>query len=172
MSFSEKKDVYSIDMGGAGSSDSSTSTGKIVIYAAIGAGAVLIIAVVAFFVARYRRAKLLKASERRREQRRQDRQSRQNRQSNYVVNGNQPPQGNYVDPRGINIGVQQQQQMYAMPQQQYYANNANPQMMQMQGGLVYYPEANVYQDQHGNIYPAVPVPQQNGYPQQVVQAPR
>ena len=122
-----------------------------------------------------KRAKARREAARRQEDRRQNRQSRQNRQNNYAVNGNQAPiqqqQANYIDPRGINIGVVQQQpvQMYAMPQQQYYANNVNPQMqMPMQGGLVYYPEANVYQDQHGNIYPGAP--QYNGYPQQVQRA--
>ena len=179
MTFSEKKDLYSIDYGSS-ATESKTSIGKIVIYAAIGAGAVAIVAVIALIVTKMRRAKARREAARRQEQRRENRQSRQqNRQNNYIVNGNQAPsqqqQANYVDPRGISVGVAQQQQpvqMYAMPQQQYYANNMNP---QMQGNMVYYPEANVYQDQHGNIYPGPP--QYNGgYPQQAqghrVQGPR
>jgi len=166
ITFSETKDRYITSISDV--NNDSTSTSKIILYAAIGAGAGLIVVVVAYIATRIKRNKLRKEAARRQAERQAERQARRN---NYSADGNAPRPSSRaqraVDPNGINVGVVQQQpiQMY-QPQnevdQMYQQFYANP---QIQGNMGYY--ANNYPN--GNNNGAYYLPQGQYPPQYVVQ---
>jgi len=161
MSFSEVKGLYISTAADIKSDSTSSSTNKIIIYAAIGAGAGVILVTIAYVITRIKRNRLRKAAVQREAARRNNYSANANANAREAPRSNRAARGNNADPRGINVNVVEQQNEWNDIYQQLYANNNNP---QAQGAAYYYNNqmyhANNSQNQNRSAPQNVPAQQQ------------
>ena len=153
MSFSEVKARYPY----VAAVTSKTSTNKIIICAAIGAGAGVILVTISYVITRIKRNRLRKAAAQREAARRNNYSTNAN--ANEAPRSNQVAEQNNPDPRGINVDVVEQQNEWNDIYQQLYGNNNNPQAQ----GTAY--SSNNYPQNHQMYYANNPQ-NQNQYPLQ------